>query len=309
MDTRPTPLAASGLTRSFGRVRALDGFDMELPRGKVTALVGPNGAGKTTLLLILAGLLAPDGGSVRVEGSDPATDPYQVHRSVGWMPDFFGVYDDLTATEYLELFGAAYGMDAAASSRRARELVGMVDLGTFANAKVHTMSRGQKQRLGFARTLVHEPTVLLLDEPASGLDPRARIELREMVRTQAASGVTVLVSSHILSELQEMSDLVVFCEAGRNRGMHALDDLPNAGRGGIWKIASLDPAGLSAALVAEGAEAEELPDGSALVPLAGDAAAADLLERLVTKGLRVTAFAPQGSGLEDAFMSLGEASS
>jgi ABC-2 type transport system ATP-binding protein len=296
-------LATSDLKRSFGSVRALDGFTMSLPAGQVTALVGPNGSGKTTLLLILAGLLGPDGGSALVGGFDPVTNPYAAHRVTGWMPDFFGVYEGLSSIEYLELFGAAYGLPKGERAPRARELLATVGLEEFADRPVHTMSRGQKQRLGFARTIVHRPSVLLLDEPASGLDPRARIELRELVRRQAGDGAAVLVSSHILTELEEMADLVVFAEAGRCRGVHGLSEIAAVNRSQTWKVRAIDPVSLKVALSSAGGT--ELPDGSVVVPLQGDEAAADLLERLVAAGVRVTELSPMSGGLEGAFMSMG----
>jgi ABC-2 type transport system ATP-binding protein len=180
----------------------------------------------------------------------------------------------------------------------------LVGLEGFADAKVHTMSRGQKQRLGFARTIVHRPTVLLLDEPASGLDPRARIELRELVRQQAAEGAAVLVSSHILGELEEMSDLVVFAEAGKSRGMFPLSELPSEGGVSTWKIRALDPQVLETSLRAADHGVTFLPDGAALVELPDEGAAADLVDRLVREGVRLIGVTPQSGGLESAFMSL-----
>lgn len=299
-----TGIATQGLGRSFGPVKALDGFDMELPPGKVTALVGPNGSGKTTLLLILAGLLAPDRGAASVGGINPVADPYGVHKLVGWMPDFFGVYEGLSSVEYLELFGAAYGMSAADRTARARELVDIVGLEPFADKPVHALSRGQKQRLGFARTLIHSPTVLLLDEPASGLDPRARIELRELVRRQAEEGVTVLVSSHILAELEEMADVVAFVEAGRCQGVFHLNDLPRGDGTLTWSIKAVEDKSLEGALKMHGVEARPLKDGRFEVSVAGDAELAEVVAQLVADGVGITEVIPTGRGLEGAFMSL-----
>ena len=299
-------IVAQGLGRSFGPVKALDSFDMELPPGKVTALVGPNGSGKTTLLLILAGLLAPDRGKAAVGGIDPAADPYGVHRLVGWMPDFFGVYEGLSAVEYLDLFGAAYGMSANDRAARARELVDLVGLETFADKPVHALSRGQKQRLGFARTLVHRPAVLLLDEPASGLDPRARIELRELVRRQAEEGVTVVVSSHILAELEEMADVVAFVEAGRCQGVFFLNDLPSGDGTLTWSIKAVEHQVLETALKMNGVAARPLKDERFEVSVATDAELAEVVAQLVGAGVRIIEVIPTGRGLERAFMALGD---
>jgi ABC-2 type transport system ATP-binding protein len=298
-------ITTKNLRRSFGKSHALDGFDMKVPAGKVVGLVGPNGAGKTTLLLILAGLLAPDDGTALVAGADPVEQPFEVHRNIGWMPDFFGVYDGLTATEYLDLFGAAYRLSVKERRDRAKELIALVHLESFADAPVHTMSRGQKQRLGFARAIVHRPKVLLLDEPASGLDPRARVELRELVRKQADEGASVLVSSHILSELEEMVDLVAFAEKGKCKGIHPLHDLPGAAAR-TWQFRSLDPAALEVALSAAEMSATFLPNGAGVVALKDEQEAAQLVEHLVRVGVPIVEVTRGGGGLESAFMAMDE---
>lgn len=301
-------IVTEGLGRSFGANNALDGFDVAIPKGKVTALVGPNGAGKTTLLLILAGLLAPDRGRALVGGYDPVSDPYGVHKSLGWMPDFFGTYDGLTLQEYLELFAALYGVPAGDRRDRAGELLTLVGLAAKSSDPVHTLSRGQKQRLGFARTIVHRPSILLLDEPASGLDPRARIELRDLVRSQAAEGVSVVVSSHILSELEEMSDLVLFADRGRCKGIFTMDELQRSGAatGQVWRFRALDPASLLDGLRSEESDAVAQPDGAVLITLPSDEAAAETVSRLVSGGVRLIEVAPVRGSLEGYFMAMGE---
>jgi ABC-2 type transport system ATP-binding protein len=210
--TPPDPgggIRARGIRRSFGPVHAVQGIDLDAPPGQVTALVGPNGAGKTTALLVLATLLTPDAGEVRVAGFDPVTQAGEVRARMGWSPDVFGLYDTLTCQEYLEVMAAAYRLPAGVRAARAEQLLGLARL-PYPDAPVHTLSRGQKQRLGLARALVHDPAVLLLDEPASGLDPRSRVELRDLLRRLASEGRAVLVSSHILSDLEEVADRVVF---------------------------------------------------------------------------------------------------
>ena len=296
-----------GLGRSFGAVTALDDFEVSLPYGQVVGLVGPNGAGKTTLLLVLAGLLAPDKGTADVGGFNPVTHNREVHRVVGWMPDFFGVYDDLTLREYLELFGSIFGLAKESASARATELLELVGLSAKAELKVHTLSRGQKQRLGFARALVQGPKVLLLDEPASGLDPRARIDLRDLVRRQAAEGACVVVSSHILQELEEMADVVVFVDAGRCTGMYRIGELPSSGGPRRWRLRALDLGALQRALANAGMPVEVMNDGSVAVEVADEAAVAQLVTRLVTAGVPPTAVVPETAGLESAFLHLGTA--
>lgn len=279
-------IEARGVHRFFGPVRAVDGFDVALPWGHVIALVGPNGAGKTTLLLMLAGLLAPDRGVVRVAGLDPVYRAYEVHETVGWMPDFFGVYDHLTPREYLDLFGAAHRLTPAQASARSAQLLATVGLAGMSDVPVHTLSRGQKQKLGFARTLVHDPKVLLLDEPASGLDPRARIELRDLVRREAERGVAVVISSHILAELEEMADMVVFMDKGRCTGVHRLTELPRAAGTRPWRIRALDPEALVDALAAQGHDGEPIRGGGMTVALSSEEDAARLLASLVEAGVR-----------------------
>lgn len=257
------------------------------------------------MLLVLAGLLAPDRGAASVAGFDPLTQARDVHRSVGWMPDFFGVYDDLTLREYLELFGAMFDLSTEAARARAVELLELVGLSSKADLKVHTLSRGQKQRLGFARALVQGPKVLLLDEPASGLDPRARIDLRDLVRRQAAEGVCVVVSSHILQELEEMADLIVFVDAGRSTGMYPIGELPTATGVRRWRLRALDLAALRQAAQRYEASFEVMSDGSVTVELADEASLARFVTRLVADGVPPTAIVPEGAGLEGAFLQMG----
>jgi len=168
-------IEVTGVRRAFGSVLAVDHIDLQARPGEVTALVGPNGAGKTTLLLMLATLLAPDEGSIRIAGIDPVAAPREARATMGWMPDGFGTWDALTVREVLETVAAAYLMAPGAARTRAAELLDLVHLGDLADRPARVLSRGQKQRLGLARALVHHPSILLLDEPASGLDPRSRI--------------------------------------------------------------------------------------------------------------------------------------
>ncbi|HEY3262838.1 MAG TPA: ABC transporter ATP-binding protein [Pseudonocardiaceae bacterium] len=328
-----TPVGGGGgvvvrdVRRSFGDVRAVRGMSLQAAPGEVTALVGPNGAGKTTLLLVLATLLTPDAGEVRVAGRDPVTEPDAVRARMGWSPDVFGMYDNLTAREYLEFFAAAYRLTRAAARSRATELLELARLGDYGDQPVHVLSRGQKQRLALTRALVHRPAVLLLDEPAAGLDPHSRVELRLLLRRLAAEGAAVLISSHILSDLEEMADRVVFVDQGVTVGEHHVADLPVARRRS-WRIRALDRDALVAALAAAGhwhgpagTSGQPGPSGPSGVSepsggsgptgmswvdveLESEQAAADLLARLVGAGVPVTAFAPAGGTLEAAYLEL-----
>jgi ABC-2 type transport system ATP-binding protein len=300
-----TGVVASGVRRSFGDVEAVRGVDLTAEAGEVTGLVGPDGAGKTTLLLVLATLLVPDAGQVRVAGHDPVTEPDAVRARMGWSPDVFGLYDSLTCREYLQFVGEAYRLEAARSRQRAGELLELARLADGADRPVHTLSRGQKQRLGLVRALVHDPEVLLLDEPASGLDPRSRVELRELLRRLARSGTAVLVSSHLLGDLEEMADRVVFVDGGRTVGEHAIDALP-AATARPWRVRALDMATLLGALDRDG-YAHDTPSAAGVdVHLDSDEAAAELLAALVADGVRVVAFSPLGGGLEAAYLELTE---
>lgn len=301
---RPTAgISARGVRRRFGQVDAVADIDLQAAPGQVTALVGPNGSGKTTLFLVLATLLVPDAGEVSVGGHDPVTDPEAVRAILGWSPDVFGVYDNLTTREYLEFFAKANRLPKTERRPRADELLETIHLTEYAGSPVHVLSRGQKQRLGLARALVHRPTVLVLDEPASGLDPRSRVDLRELLRAEAAAGTTVLVSSHILSDLQEVADRAVFIQGGRTVGEHSLTDLPQTQRR-PWRIKALDSVGLVAALDGMRMPHSEPGPTGVEVELGSDEEAADVIVALLRAGVRVVAIAPSGGDLEAAYLEL-----
>jgi len=297
-------IRAQGVRRSFGPVHAVADVDLVAAPGRVTALIGPNGSGKTTLLLMLAGLLTPDAGVISIAGADPVTQNYAARSRTGWMPDVFGTWDSLTAREVLTTVAAAYRLDAAAGRARASELLALVHLSELADQPAHVLSRGQKQRLGLARALVHDPDVLLLDEPASGLDPRSRVDLRVLVRRLAAEGKTVLVSSHVLTELDEMADDAVFISGGRTVATQSVAD---ADRPREWRLTGLDPEALTAWLDQNGPAYRKEPDApGVLVELTGDAAAAALLRSVVEAGVDVSSLAPSGGVLEQTYLALEE---
>jgi len=306
-------LQAEGLTKVYGRTQALAGLSLHVPRGSIYGFVGPNGAGKTTTMRILATLLAPDRGGAWVDGRSLTTDLRNVRSKIGYMPDFFGVYDNLTVREYLDFYAAAYGVPAAESRRTNPELLELVDLAHKRDDFVEGLSRGMKQRLGLARCLVHNPRVLLLDEPASGMDPRARYEMREIVRELQRMGKTVLVSSHILLELAEMCTHIGIVQGGRllregpvnailgslrgARGVRIAIQGDEAARAQAAEALARQPGVSEVAAVGDDLEATFTGD---------DVATAALLRALVEAGVPVLSFAPAANSLEEIFMQLTE---
>ncbi|MFJ6548708.1 ATP-binding cassette domain-containing protein [Microbacterium sp. NPDC091676] len=302
-----TGIVVDDVSRAFGDVQAVRGATLRAEAGRVTGLVGPNGAGKTTLLLMLASLLAPDSGSIRIGGIDPEADPLAARRVLGWMPDALGAWPSLTARETIVTTARLYGIDRADAERRAQHLLGLVGLGELADSAAKVLSRGQKQKLGLARALVHDPQVLLLDEPASGLDPEARVQLRVLLRRFAAEGRTVLISSHVLSELEEVVDDAVFLVGGA-----VVDAAPAQSTVRAWRVrlagATAERLNADTWQVAStlglAPESLAVDRGAVLVGFPGEDAAARSLRLLVEAGLPVAEFAPAQSDLEHTFLAL-----
>lgn len=204
-----------GLTKKYGSFYALNDLNLNLSEGTVFGFVGANGAGKSTTFSILATLLQPTAGDAFINGKSVKTEPHEVRKQIGYMPDFFGVYDQLKADEYLDFYGASYGISVAKRAELIPQLLELVNLSHKRYEYVDLLSRGMKQRLCLARSLIHDPKVLILDEPASGLDPRARVEMRDILRQLKGMGKTILISSHILPELAEMCDEIGVIDGGR----------------------------------------------------------------------------------------------
>lgn len=304
-------IVARGVGRSFGSVHAVRDATFEAPAGKITGLVGPNGAGKTTLLLMLASLLAPDFGEIRIGDVDPVTAPREARRLLGWMPDALGAWPSLTARESIVTTARLHDMSVADSTARADELLALVGLADLAGSPARVLSRGQKQKLGLARALVHDPQVLLLDEPASGLDPEARVQLRELLRRLAGEGRTILISSHVLSELEEVIDDAVFLVAGSvvDPGVGALQRTYRvriASAGAADGVAPVPASAALAVATALGVDPASVASdrGDAIVGFTDDQAAVEGLRRLVAGGVPVLEFALAQSALESAFMAL-----
>jgi ABC-2 type transport system ATP-binding protein len=204
-----------GLTKNYNGLTALKDLHLSIEEGSVFGFIGPNGAGKTTTMRILTTLLKPSSGQAWVAGHSVTKEPQQVRRAIGYMPDFFGVYEDMKVWEYLDFFAACYNVPSALRPQMIDDLLALVDLGHKRGDFVESLSRGMKQRLCLARTLAHDPQILILDEPASGLDPRARIEMRELLRELKRMGKTIFFSSHILSEVADICTSIGIIEAGQ----------------------------------------------------------------------------------------------
>lgn len=214
MSGRPVLIEVDGLWRSFEQVEAVRGLTFNILQGQVVGFIGANGAGKTTTMRIMVTLDLPTSGSVRICGLDVLNHPNEVRKRVGWMPDAYGSYQHMTVYEYLDFFGRSYGFAREERARRVDEVMAFADLLPLASKPMDTLSKGMRQRLCFGRTLVHDPDILVLDEPAAGLDPKARIEFKNLIRLLARRGKTIFISSHILTELAEMCDTFLFIDKG-----------------------------------------------------------------------------------------------
>lgn len=301
------------LTKRYGDLTAVDDITFDIEEGAVFGFIGPNGAGKTTTMRILTTLLRPTSGEARVAGYSVMAAPRDVRRAIGFMPDFFGVYEDMKVWEYLDFFAACYDVPAAGRPGMIDDLLALVDLGHKRDAYVETLSRGMKQRLCLARTLAHDPQVLILDEPASGLDPRARIEMRELLRELQKMGKTIFFSSHILSEVADICTSIGIIENGRLVATGNVGDMMSRLRAHRSVVVRFVPsAGVDLAAVAAGLENEPgvlsaevdaaMPSTLRLDFGDDDSELSALLARLVGHGLPVLTFSEERGDLEDVFL-------
>ncbi len=224
-------LEIQGLTKKYGKFLALDNLNLHIDKGEIFGFVGPNGAGKTTTMRITCGLLKATNGTVFVDGVNAITNPDDIKRKVGYVPDFFGVYDNLKVMEYMEFYGSMYGMSKEDVDEIADGLLELVNLSDKKDAFVDTLSRGMKQRLCVARALIHNPDLLVLDEPNSGLDPRARFEMKEVLKNLGSMGKTIIISSHILPELAEMCTSIGIMEKGHLIASGKVDEIMQKSKG------------------------------------------------------------------------------
>ena len=301
------------LTKKYGDLMALDNLNLEIEEGTCFGFIGPNGAGKTTTIKILATLLKPSWGEARVDGNVIGYQNPMIRPTIGYVPDFMGAYDDMVVTEYLDFFASCYGLHGAKRRKTVSDVLDLTDLNYKSNAQVNSLSRGMSQRLSIARVLLHDPKVLLLDEPASGLDPRARVEIRELLKELHRMGKTILISSHILHELAELCDTVGIIEQGKllysgsvteimekaNVGqlvhISVEDRIKDAGRM-LMKVPGIK----RVELIRERGDVmlEVLMDSESKTPIS------ELASRLVAQGYQLNTFRPAEVNLETAFMRL-----
>jgi len=296
------------LTKVYGQLRAIDNLTLELDDGDLFGYIGPNGSGKTTTMRILATLLQPTWGEAYVCDYSIYTHPKEIRRLIGYMPDFFGVYDDMKVIEYLEFFAAAYRIKGPARRKKCQEMLELVDLAYKRDALVTSLSRGMTQRLGLARVLLHDPQVLLLDEPASGLDPRARIEIRRLLKQLRNMGKTIMVSSHILPELADICNKVGIIERGELLvSAEVADVMRRVRQQPLLKIGIVGDAEAAAKVLEDHdlVDRVELRDGHLYATLVqGTEDYSDLPTLLIHSGFKLTTFVEDEVNLETAFMAL-----
>jgi ABC-2 type transport system ATP-binding protein len=303
-------LQIDGLVRHFDGVRAVDDVSFSVEQGKVLGFIGPNGAGKTTTMRILATLDTPQRGDARIGGYSVVDEPEQVRRITGFMPDYAGVYANTTVTEYLDFFARAYGLRGAARRKAVESIIDFMGIGDLRERNVESLSKGLKQRVALGRAIIHDPQLLILDEPAANLDPRARIEFRTLIRELAADGKTVLLSSHILTELSEMCDLVTVIEKGRILAIGTVKEILESLRS--RRILSVRLAGTGDGLERflleqPGVVNVHEAGGRVQFELAGgDDDQVSLISRLIGAGFPVLEFSAHSAGLEDLFIEITE---
>jgi len=304
-------ITTRNLTRSFNGVSAVNDLSLKIQAGTLYGLIGPNGAGKTTTLRMLAGLIEPTSGEIRINELRNRDYWRELQWQIGYMPDFYGVYEDMLVWEYLDFFARCYRLAPERRKQVTEELLDLVDLAEKREAYVHTLSRGMRQRLCLAHALVHDPNILLLDEPASGLDPRARVEMRELLRELRDMGKTILLSSHILSELAELCDTVGIIDHGQLVASGSIEEIQkriSQTRRLVLRL--LDNKFIAQEILQSNQHVSSIsvlaeePFTAEVRFSGGEADAANLLENLVGSGVRVALFGEANANLEDVFLHL-----
>ncbi|MEO8493988.1 MAG: ABC transporter ATP-binding protein [Planctomycetota bacterium] len=314
MATSPV-VETKGLTKRYGEFTALESLSISVDAGQILGFIGPNGAGKTTTIRILVGLLRPTEGSATIAGADCVTHARKIKRLVGYMPDMFGSYDNMRVAEYLDFFGAAYGIGRRQRISRIAEVLETTGATYMKDLYVESLSHGMKQRIGIARTLLHDPQVLILDEPANGLDPQARIDMRELLLQLAAMGKTLIVTSHILPELSRICDTVAIITHGKLRAFGTQAEIMRQiTQRRMFEVQLVEHEQLAAAqaivVASLGSDAETKVSGSETEGLVrfdtklSDRELAGVLSRLLDQGVSVAQFREIPTDLEDAFLSV-----
>lgn len=301
-------LRIENLIKNYGKFRALNGLSMEVGRGELFGFIGPNGAGKTTTIKIMTGLLKADSGHVYLDDKDALKDVDNLKQKIGYVPDFFGVYDNLKAMEYMEFYASTYGLIGKEVRQRCYELMERVGLEGRAEVYVDELSRGMQQRLCLARAMIHKPDLLILDEPASGLDPRSRFEMKTILKELCRNGATILISSHILSELAEMCSSIGIIKKGVLLQQGSIEEIVSAVNisnpillrvceGQKKTLDFLRENRMVQALAVDGQEFQFTFTGSAREE-------AELLNQMIMQGIRVLSFGRKRDNLETIFMQL-----
>ena len=301
-------LKIKNLEKSYGKFKALDDLNLEIEKGEIFGFIGPNGAGKSTTMKIVTGLLSPDRGEVYVNGIDAIKNNKKIKDEIGYMPDFFGVYDNLKTWEYLEFFASIYGITGDTLKKLSKELLELVNLTDKYDSCVDGLSRGMKQRLCLARCLIHNPKLLILDEPASGMDPKARFEMKNILKNLKCMGKTILVSSHILSELGEICTDIGIIEKGHMVCQGKVDEIMNRVSGNYPIIINVlkEPEKV-VKILKENPKVERVyyEENKVIAYFNGsDEESVELLKNLVVNNVPVISFNKQQHSLEEVFMKI-----
>ena len=303
-------LVIKNLEKSYGKFKALNGLNLEIKKGEIFGFIGPNGAGKSTTMKIISGLLSPDSGEVYVDGIDAIKNNKALKDKIGYMPDFFGVYDNLKAIEYLEFYASIYGIVGEKARTLGMELLELVNLSDKYDSNVDGLSRGMKQRLCLARCLVHNPEILILDEPASGMDPRARFEMKGILKNLKEMGKTIIVSSHILPELGEICTNIGIVKNGVVVSQGTVEEIMRQAAGiSPFVITVMDNAEKAIEVLREIPEVNEisLDENKITVSVSGgDKEGRDVLKALVLRDISVIGFSRSVGNLEDVFIQITE---
>ena len=309
--TKPV-LEIENLTKKYGNFTALNNLSLTLNAGQILGLIGPNGAGKTTTIKVLVGLIRPTSGVAKIDGVDCVKEPRGIKRLVGYMPDVFGSYDNMRVREYLDFFGAAFGIPPRIRSKRIDEVMEITGTAYMRDRYVESLSHGMQQRVGLARTLIHDPKVLILDEPVNGLDPQARIEMRDLLIQLARRGKTLLVTSHILPELARICTRVAIVTHGTLRAYGTVEEIGrqvSQQRTIEASLVSEQQVPLAAQIIRQSIEPkaqviESIPEGAVRFRTAlHEADLSIVLSRLIQSGVKITQFRELQTDLEEAFMS------